>query len=158
MCDGRAHTKRAGWAVPLPQHPTGEQGVAKVPGQPSVTVLTVDDQAIFLRTVRRLLGATSGFVQVGEARSGPQAVDLAAELQPDLVLVDVRMEGMDGIETARRLHAVSPDAVIVLISVEEIPDAASRAPGVAACLRKQELSARTLRSLWRTHGAAAAAS
>ena len=123
-----------------------------------VRVYLVDDQAIFLRTVSRLLGATHGFVQVGEALSGERAVDMAAELRPDLVLVDVRMEGMDGIETARRVHESAPEAVIVLISVEEIPDAASRTPGVAACLRKQELSGGTLRALWSAHGAAPAPS
>lgn len=120
-----------------------------------MTVLTVDDQAIFLRTVRRLLAATAGFRQVGEATSGARAIELAAELRPDLVLVDVRMAEMDGIETARGLHVSTPDSVIVLISVEEIPDAAQESPGVAACLRKQELSPRTLRALWAAHGAAA---
>ncbi len=125
------------------------------PGPGDVTVLAVDDQAIFLRTVRRLLAATNGFVQVGEATSGPRAIELAAELRPDLVLVDVRMTGMDGIETARGMHALAPDSVLVLISVEEIPDAARRGTGVAACLRKQELSPRTLRALWAAHGATA---
>ena len=125
------------------------------PGPREVTVLTVDDQAIFLRTVRRLLAATSGFVQVGEATTGARAIELAAELQPDLVLVDMRMVEMDGIETARGMHALIPAPVVVLISVEEIPDAARMAPGVAACLRKQELSARKLRALWAAHGATA---
>ena len=125
------------------------------PGPCDVTVLTVDDQAIFLRTVRRLLAATQGFLQVGEATSGAQAIELAAKLHPDLVLVDVRMTEMDGIETARGLHVSIPDSVIVLISVEEIPDAARQSPGVAACLRKQELSGRTLRRWWAAHGTSA---
>ena len=110
-----------------------------------MTVLTVDDQAIFPLTVRRLLAAANGFQQVGEAASGARAIELAATLQPDLVLVDVRMAEMDGIETAPHMHALIPEAVIVLISVGEIPDAARLAPAVAACLRKQELSVRTLR-------------
>jgi DNA-binding NarL/FixJ family response regulator len=126
------------------------------PGSGDVTVLTVDDQAIFLRTVRRLLAATNGFVQVGEATSGSRAIELAAQLRPDLVLVDVRMAEMDGIETARGMHALIPDSVLVLISVEEIPDVARLASGVAACLRKQELSPRALRALWAAHGASAA--
>ena len=125
------------------------------PGPPDVTVLTVDDQAIFLRAVRRLLAATNGFVQVGEATTGAEAIALATELRPDLVLVDVRMAEMDGIETAHGLHAAIPAAVLVLISVEEIPDAARQAPGVAACLRKQELSGRRLRALWAAHGTTA---
>jgi DNA-binding NarL/FixJ family response regulator len=53
-----------------------------------VTVLAVDDQAIFLRAARSLIAAMSGFEQVGEATSGPDALALAAELHPDLVLVD----------------------------------------------------------------------
>jgi two-component system nitrate/nitrite response regulator NarL len=120
----------------------------------TVTVLAVDDQPIFRRVARSLIAATPGFVQVGEAASGPEALELAADLQPDLVLVDVRMRGMDGIETARRLGEVDPDAVVVLISVEEVPDlpASAAAVGAACYLRKQDLSARTLRALWTAHG------
>jgi DNA-binding NarL/FixJ family response regulator len=129
---------------------------SKVSAHRDVTVLTVDDQAIFLRTVSRLLAATRGFAHVGEATTGQRAIELAAKLRPDLVIVDVRMAEMDGIETARRVHDVSPGVAIVLISVEEIPDAAISVPGVVACLRKQELSARTLHAIWATHGAAAA--
>ena len=99
--------------------------------------------------------ATKGFVQVGEATSGTRAIELAAELQPDLVLIDLRMAEMDGIETARGMHGFIPDSVVVLISVEEFPDAAREAPGIPPCLRKQELSARTLRTLWAAHGATA---
>jgi CheY-like chemotaxis protein len=70
---------------------------------------------------------------IGETASGARPIELAAALQPDLVLVDVRDAEMDGIETARRMPALIPEAVIVLISVGEIPDAAWLAPGVAAC-------------------------
>ena len=120
---------------------------------PNVTVLAVDDQPIFRRVARSLIEATPGFEQVGEAASGPEALELAADLRPDLVLVDVRMPGMDGIETARRLGEVDPDAVVVLISLEEVPDlpASAAAVGAAAYLRKQDLSSRTLQALWSTH-------
>ena len=117
-------------------------------------MLAVDDQPIFRRVARSLIAATPGFEQVGEAASGPEALELAAVLQPDLVLVDVRMKGMDGIETARRLGEVDPDAVVVLISMEEVPDlpASAAAVGAAAYMRKQDLSARALRELWTVHG------
>ena len=115
-----------------------------------ITVLAVDDRAVFLRAARELIAATPGFEQVGEAESGPEAVRLAADLRPDLALVDVRMPGMDGIETARRLHACDPAMVVVLISLDEIPDGLSG--DVATCVRKQELSTRTLRELWDRHG------
>jgi two-component system, NarL family, invasion response regulator UvrY len=119
----------------------------------TVTVLAVDDQAIFLRTARSLISATPGFEQVGEARSGPEALELAAELHPDLVLLDVRMPGMDGLETARRLSEADPNATLVLISLEEVPELPSAAGevGAAAYVRKQDLSTRALRELWETH-------
>ncbi|HEY7455323.1 MAG TPA: response regulator transcription factor [Thermoleophilaceae bacterium] len=120
----------------------------------SVTVLAVDDQPIFLRTARSLIAATPGFEQVGEAASGEEAIELAEVLNPDLVLVDVRMPGMDGLETARRLTRRDPHPVVVLISLEEMPEASDAAgrTGVAACVRKQELSTRTLQELWRSVG------
>jgi DNA-binding NarL/FixJ family response regulator len=122
----------------------------------TVTVLAVDDQAIFLRTARSLIAATPGFEQVGEAYSGPEALELAAELHPDLVLLDVRMPGMDGLETARRLTEVEPDTTVVLISLEEIPELPSSLgdAGAAAYVRKQDLSTRTLRDLWVSRKAA----
>jgi DNA-binding NarL/FixJ family response regulator len=119
----------------------------------SVTVLAVDDQPIFLRTARSLIAATPGFEQVGEAVSGEEAIELAELLNPDLVLVDVRMPGMDGIETARRLTSRDPHPVVVLVSLEEMPEASQAADtGVAACMRKQELSTRTLQEMWRSVG------
>jgi len=115
-----------------------------------ITVLAVDDRAVFLRAARELIAATPGFCQVGEAASGVEALALAADLRPDLALVDVRMPDMDGIETARRLHASDPDMVVVLISLDEVPEVPSG--DVAACVRKQELSTRTLQRLWDEHG------
>jgi DNA-binding NarL/FixJ family response regulator len=119
----------------------------------SVRVLTVDDQAVFRRAVRDLLAATPEFEDVGQAASGAEALELAAAVRPDLVLLDVRMHGMDGIETARRLLAADCGAVVVLISLDDVPEAASAvAGGVAAHVRKQQLSTRTLRALWAAHG------
>lgn len=118
-----------------------------------VTVLTVDDQEIFLRAARDLIAATPGFEQVGQAASGPEALELAAGLRPDLVLLDVRMPGMDGIETARRLLASDADAVVVLVSLEEVGEfAAAASVAVAARVRKQDLSTRALQRIWAAHG------
>jgi DNA-binding NarL/FixJ family response regulator len=119
----------------------------------SVTVLTVDDQAVFRRAVGDLIAATPGFEEVGQAASGAEALELADALHPDLVLLDVRMDDMDGIETAQRLLASGCEAVLVLVSLNDVPEAASAvAGGVAAHVRKQELSTRTLRELWAAHG------
>lgn len=112
-----------------------------------VTVLAVDDQPVFRKAVRELIEATHGFEQVGEAASGPQGLQAAMRTRPDLVLLDVRMPGMDGIETARRLRDVCPDAVVVLISIGPVTDLPAGI-GTAAHLRKQELSPATLRRVW----------
>jgi DNA-binding NarL/FixJ family response regulator len=131
--------------------------MVEVPGDRSggtVTVLAVDDQPVFLRAAHELIAATPGFEQVGEATSGPEALQLTAELRPDLVLVDVRMPGMDGIETARRLSQIVPDAFVVLVSLETAVELAAVAPvGVGAQVRKQDLSVRTLPALWAARAA-----
>ncbi len=113
------------------------------------TVLTVDDQAIFRRTLASLVEAAPGFVQVGEAASGTEALALTAELRPDLVLLDVRMSGLDGIETAQRLAAAHPRVAIVLISIDDVPElAAANAPPRATFVRKQDLSISKLDEIW----------
>jgi DNA-binding NarL/FixJ family response regulator len=126
---------------------------AHAPAARPVTVLAVDDQEIFRRAVQELVAATPGFEMVGEAASGPEALDRTADLDPDLVLLDVRMPGMDGIETSRRLAESCPRSVVVLVSIEAVVDL-PQAVGAAAHLRKQDLSPRTLQETWRTHGAA----
>ena len=119
-----------------------------------VGVVTVDDQAVFRAAARQIIDATPGFRAVGEAASGPEAVRVVAETDPELVLVDVRMPGMDGIETARRLTAEHPRTVVVLISIEDftnIPSGATES-GAVALVPKQELNRATLMALWSKHG------
>jgi DNA-binding NarL/FixJ family response regulator len=124
---------------------------------PPIRVLTVDDQAIFLRALRQLVGAAPGVAVVGEAQAGAEALDRAAELRPDLILLDVRMPGMDGVETARRLLAGELRTTIVLFSLEPLLEVDEVLEfGVAAFVRKQDLSVRTLQSVWRSIAPAAA--
>lgn len=120
-----------------------------------IRVLTVDDQDAFRRAARRLVDGTPGFEPVGEASSGAEALEAIAALRPALVLVDVRMPGMDGIETARRIRATHPDVVVVLVSADEpddLPDGA-RTLDAPAFVRKQDLGPRALARLWLAHGA-----
>jgi two-component system, NarL family, invasion response regulator UvrY len=118
-----------------------------------VTVLVVDDQPVFLRVARDLIAATPGFEQVGQASSGGEALELAAAVEPDLVLLDVRMPGMDGIETARRLVASDSPAVVVLISLDELPGLPPLlARKTVTQLSKQHLSARALHAVWAACG------
>ena len=120
-------------------------------------MLVVDDQPIFLDVAREVVAATPGFEWVGGAVSGAEALDAVARLRPALVLLDVNMPGMDGIETARRISEGHPKAVVVLISVEESPAIApeAKASGAVALVRKQEFGPVMLRRLWEAHGAAA---
>jgi two-component system invasion response regulator UvrY len=124
------------------------------PRQGPVRVLTVDDQAVFRRLARLVVSVTEGFESLAELASGEQALDSLDALEPDLVLVDVRMPGMTGIETASRIRAARPDTVVVLISIEDaldLPDAAHDC-GAAAVVRKQDFGSAMLRELWSEHG------
>ena len=115
----------------------------------AVRVLTIDDQAIFRALARDVIEATKGFSSVGEAAGGEEGLEAAGKLGPDLVLVDVRMPGMSGIEVARRLVATHPEMLVVLISIEEPIDVPSAAQLDAVPLvRKQDFGPRLLRRLW----------
>jgi len=123
--------------------------------RPAVAVVTVDDQAVFRSVAREVVEATPGFEPAGEAASGEEALELVKEMQPHLALVDVRMPGMDGVETARRLSAAHPQLVIVLISVEDpssFPTTAADS-GAVSFVRKQDVRPALLRTIWTAHGA-----
>src|ERR1700742_900157 len=118
-----------------------------------VRVLTVDDQPVFREATRALVGMIPGFEVVAESADGESAVEIARTERPDMVIVDQRMTGIDGIETARRMSAEDPDAVIVLVSSADVQplSEAARECGVSAVLRKHRLSPSVLRGLWLAH-------
>jgi DNA-binding NarL/FixJ family response regulator len=122
----------------------------------AVAVVTVDDQEVFRSVAREVVEATDGFEPAGEAATGEEALRLVDEVKPQLVLVDVRMPGMDGVETARRLSRAHPDLVIVLISLEDRSSVPSTIEdsGAVAFVRKQDFGPATLRKLWASHGPA----
>jgi DNA-binding NarL/FixJ family response regulator len=110
-----------------------------------VRVLVVDDQAVVRSATRSLLEATRDFEAVGEAASGIEALTAVDELDPDLVLLDVRMPDMDGVETAARILAAHRNTVVVLMSSD--PRAAPHAETVAF-VQKERLKPALLRDLW----------
>jgi two-component system invasion response regulator UvrY len=122
-----------------------------------VGVMVVDDQPPFRRAARAVINATAGFEALRDAESGLDAVCLADQLRPDLVLVDVHMPEMDGFETSRRLTQSRPECVVVLVSLNalDLPLSAVTDCGAVAFVRKQELRPATLRALWWRHGAPA---
>src|SRR4051812_1176825 len=121
--------------------------------QATGTVLAVDDQEIFRPAAREPGGAADGLEMVGGGASGAEAVELAAELRPSLILLDLRMPGMDGIETARRLADGVPDSTVILVSLDEPADLPSRLARdqTLVHVRKQDLSVKKLKALWRDH-------
>lgn len=111
-----------------------------------VRVLVVDDQRLFRRAAAALVRSVEEFELVGEAESGEQAVEIAAIVRPELVLMDVRLPGIDGAEATRRILAELPDTRIVLVSTYEAHDlpAAISGCGARAFIRKQDLDAEAL--------------
>ena len=109
------------------------------------SVLIVDDYAPFRDSARGLLEG-GGFEVVGEAEDGHQALRLAEELHPDVVLLDVHMPDLDGFEVTRRLVKLDPAPAVVLTSSRD--DYALLAAKTAArgFIRKDALSAEALRS------------
>ncbi len=82
-------------------------------------VLLVDDQTLFRAGLARLLEADPRLAVVGQAADGPEAIKLAHALQPDVVLMDMRMPGMDGVEATRQMVAENPDIKILILSTFE---------------------------------------
>ena len=116
----------------------------------SVTVLVVDDQAPFRLAARAVLRRSEGFELVGEAETGEQAVELVATLRPALVLMDINMPGINGIEATRRILRNDPGTVVVLCSTYQLSDlpADAFASGAAAYINKEELTPVVLRDVW----------
>lgn len=120
----------------------------------AVRVVTVDNHVPFLRVAEQLIEATPGFEFAAEASSGAEALEALEQVDAELVLVDLRMPGLDGVEVTRRIKADHPETVVVLISAADPHELASRAAGcgAAALVRKQDLAPDLLRDLWREHG------
>ncbi|TVP68197.1 MAG: DNA-binding response regulator [Nitriliruptor sp.] len=106
----------------------------------TVRTLIVDDQATFRSAARLVVDLSDGFEVVGEAETGEDAVSLAAELQPDLVLMDVNLPGIDGLEATRRILASGSEARILVLSTYSRGEyeAAATAAGAVAFVSKDD--------------------
>lgn len=89
---------------------------------PSTRVLIIDDHPLFRRGVRQLLALEAGFAVVGEAAGGQEGIELAKLHDPDLILLDLNMKGINGLETLRTLRDMGCDARIILVTVSNAPE------------------------------------
>jgi two-component system, NarL family, invasion response regulator UvrY len=119
----------------------------------TIRVVTVDDQAPFREAARVLVDGTPGFELVGESSGGEAALDLVRDCDPDMVVIDVRMPGIDGIEVAHRLSAEDSTRVLVLATSADLHEFSPLAHscGAAALVQKRWLTPRLLRGLWIAH-------
>jgi two-component system invasion response regulator UvrY len=115
-----------------------------------LSVVVVDDQAPFRLAAKAVLRRMEGFELVGEAGNGLEAVTMVNDLHPDLVLMDINMPEMGGIEATRQIVADQPETVVILCStygVNDLPPDA-KTSGARAYFHKEQLEAKTLRRLW----------
>jgi DNA-binding NarL/FixJ family response regulator len=112
--------------------------------------MIVDDQAAFRSAARAVVRAAGGFEVVAEVESGEASVEQVASLRPDLILMDVGLPGIDGMQATQRLLAEGGRPVVLLLSTRD-PDeyeALARQCGAAAYIAKADFSPKRLRAAW----------
>jgi DNA-binding NarL/FixJ family response regulator len=113
-----------------------------------VRVLVVDDHQAFRQTMAAVVDETPGFRVVATAESGEQSLAVAAEIATDLVLMDVHLPGIDGIEATRRLTTGDNPPVVLLLSTYDDGEVDYRDCGAAAYLTKSAFGSEALQELW----------
>lgn len=114
-----------------------------------IRVLTVDDHPAFRDGLRAMLGGASDLEVVGEAQDGAQAVALALTLQPDVVVMDIQMPGMNGVDATRRIVYTSPHIGVIMLTMFEDDDSVFSAmrAGARGYLLKGALKAEVLHAV-----------
>ncbi|HJQ43889.1 MAG TPA: response regulator transcription factor [Jatrophihabitantaceae bacterium] len=114
-----------------------------------MTVLIVDDQQPFRDAARTLVSVLHGWQVVAEVDTGEDAVATALSLRPSVVVMDINLPGISGIEATRQIVATAPDIRVMLVSTYQSDDlpADAMSCGAVAYVRKEDLSPRTLREV-----------
>ncbi len=109
-------------------------------------VLIVDDQVYFCEMAREILSKHGAFTVVGEAQDAQQAVELVGKVDPDVVLMDVEMEGMNGLQATHLIRSRFPEVRVVLMSIYDEKEYGRLAlrVGAKAFISKKDFSAPTL--------------
>ena len=96
--------------------------LVEVSETPSYRVLIVEDFAPFRRLICSMLASRAGLEVIGQATDGLEAVQKAADLKPDLILLDIGLPKLNGLEAARRILTVAPQARMIFLSQESSPE------------------------------------
>ena len=123
-----------------------ESGVANN----AVSVLVVDDQVPFRTVARTVVRIASGFDVVGEAETGEEAVEKVGTLDPDLVLMDINMPGINGIEATARITRDHPRTSVILLSTYKVSDLPTDAMdcGAIGYIHKEDFDPDVLEQVW----------
>ena len=118
-------------------------------GTTTVDVLIVDDQPPFRAVARTLVSLLAGWRVVAEVETGEDAVAAVDQIASGIVLMDINLPGINGIEATRRISAARPDVPVVLMSTYAADDLPADAAdcGAAAYIRKEDLTPRRLREV-----------
>jgi len=145
---GDARTTKT--VVCTPSSATRSRRIIGKMAQERVGVWVVDDQASFRRATAAAVAATEDFAMAGDCESGESALELIPDGSAGIVLMDIHMPGMGGIEATRRIRAAHPDMVVLLTSTYDVIDLPPGAAdcGAAAYLHKEDLSPNLLARLW----------